>query len=283
MPLVTFLILHYMTMDVTVNCINSILNKTTYLNYKIIVVDNGSINNTGSKIASLYKDNAKIKVICLEDNLGFSAGNNVGYAYAKQILHSDYIIMINNDTEMIQKDFIQRAIECYESTFYFVLGPDIVNLNGNHQNPRRDHVITKSEAKIILIEQYLEKIYLHIHKHLRLPDEIFKIKKIKDSFTKKSIIISELVTLQGACLVFSPLFINNNTLALEEVTFMYGEEDLLAIRCKSNNWKTVYNPELKILHAEQVATKMTHKKLVGRKIFNNDNSIKALKKVLEKL
>lgn len=287
MPLVTFVILHYMALDVTINCINSILNKMTYQNFKIVIVDNGSGNNTGNDITLLYKDNSKIKVICLEKNLGFSAGNNVGYVYAKQTLESDYIIMINNDTEMIQEDFIQKAIECYEKYAYYVLGPDIVGLDGVHQNPRRNHIITKSEASVILLREYIAKGYLVVHKFLKLPNSIFEIikhNKVKISCNvSNEIDMNRKVTLQGACFVFSPLFVNNSMFAFEELSFMYGEEDLLAIRCKRNDWKTIYNSELQILHAEQVTTKMMYPNLVDKKIFNNANIIKATKEILIKL
>lgn len=288
MPLVTFVILHYMALDVTIHCINSILNKTTYQNYKIVIVDNGSSNNTGNEITLLYKDNSKIKVICLEENLGFSAGNNVGYVYAKQTLYSDYIIMINNDIEIIQEDFIQKAIECYKKYSYYVLGPDIVNLNGEHQNPVRDHIISKSDAQKWLIKQYIISKYLYIHDKLKvnIPNIFFAISQNLSKSTRKSVKIDYMqtnVSLYGACFVFSPLFIKSSSFAFEELTFMYGEEELLSLRCKRNKWLIVYNPDLQIFHAEQVSTKMMHQELIDRKIFITHNIIKAIKEILKKL
>lgn len=287
MPLVTFVILHYFTVNLTINCINSILNKLTYHNYKIVVVDNGSTNNSGKTLKDLYERNPKVHIICLQNNLGFSAGNNVGYLYAKDNLHAEFIIVINNDTEMIQEDFIQKAIDCYYSTLYYVLGPDIIDLDGAHQNPRRNHIITKSEANKMLLREYIAKGYLVVHKFFNLSNKLFQIiernkVKIKSNISNE-IDMNKEVTLQGACFVFSPLFVDNSTFAFEELSFMYGEEDLLAIRCKRNDWKTLYNSELQILHAEQATTKMIYSNLVDKKIFNNANLIKAAKEILIKL
>lgn len=42
----------------------------------------------------------------MNDNLGFARGNNKGYRYAKNTLGCNYIIMLNNDTIIIQHDFL---------------------------------------------------------------------------------------------------------------------------------------------------------------------------------
>ena len=239
---VTFVILHYLAIDVTMQCVKSILDMISYNNYKIVVVDNGSSNRTGEKLIKLYKNNEKIEVICLEKNIGFSAGNNVGYSYARDKLGSKYIIIINNDTKMVQKDFIQKAMKCYEEEHYYVMGPDIINLKGVHQSPQRDHIITKTETIRWFFKRYLFSKYLHMHKRLHLSNNSYILcKYLKyDEQRKKNLktnVKQSNVELQGACFIFSPLFVYSNQIAFEELTFMYGEEALLALRCKKKYWK----------------------------------------------
>ena len=53
---VAFVILHYLVLDVTVRCIESIQNLLTYNEYQIVVVDNGSNNGSGEKLTELYKN-----------------------------------------------------------------------------------------------------------------------------------------------------------------------------------------------------------------------------------
>lgn len=265
----------------------SIEEKITYENYKIVVVDNGSNNKTGEQLAETFKENNDIEIICLENNLGFSSGNNIGYSFAKEKLNADFIIVINNDTEMIQENFVQKSIQCFEEDNYYVLGPDIINLEGIHQSPQRDHIITKSETYRWFIKRYLFSKYLHLHKRLNFSNSFFIFKKYleydekrkRNLFTDKK---KESVELQGACFIFSPLFIANNKVAFEELTFMYGEEALLALRCTKNEWKILYNPELIIKHAEKAVTIKINGNVLEKEIFYSDNHVKAIKAILSK-
>ena len=288
MPQITFVILHYLAIDVTLQCVKSIQDIISYSNYKIVIVDNGSKNKTGEMLITLFQDSENVKVICLRENLGFSAGNNVGYSYAKDKLDSDYIIVLNNDTKMIQSDFIQKAIQCFEEEDYYVLGPDIINLENVHQSPQRNHVITKREAFSWLLKRYIVSKYLHIHKLLNLPDDFFILNKyIEYDKQRKNNLITNMkqscVELQGACYIFSPLFVINSAIAFEELTFMYGEEALLALRCKKKHWKMLYNPDLKIMHAEKISTSIVNNNIVNKEIFYSDNHVKAIKAILKNM
>ena len=76
-----FVILHYMALEDTVNCVESILNNVPLSN--IVIVDNASTNKSGMKLAEMYKDNQLISVLLLEENLGFAKGNNKGIEFFK--------------------------------------------------------------------------------------------------------------------------------------------------------------------------------------------------------
>ncbi len=285
---VTFVILHYLVLSETQNCIKSIQNRITYKNYQIVIVDNGSNNGTGEKLIRLHADDRKIKVICLKKNIGFSAGNNIGYVYAREQLKSEYIIIINNDTEIIQKDFVEKAIECYRDSFYYVLGPDVINLEGVHQSPMKSRIMTEKEVKKWFIKRYLFSRYLRIHKKLNLPDNFIIYRKyIKNQISKKREILAdckqENVELQGSCLIFSPLYIERCRIAFEELTFLYGEETLLLLRCMKNNWRVMYNPDLKIRHIEKVATTAFTKNSIDKEIFYTDNQLKAILAILRQM
>lgn len=92
----------------TVECLNS-LQKITYLNYKIIVVDNGSVNEDYLRLRNYFPN---IELVRSESNLGFSGGNNLGIKYAlKQ--NPDYILLLNNDTT-VNPDFIEKSIDIFD-------------------------------------------------------------------------------------------------------------------------------------------------------------------------
>lgn len=288
MQQVTFVILHYLTFEVTVKCVESILSNIKYENYKIVIMDNGSVNGSGEKLECFYKNNNNVKVIISESNLGFSAGNNIGYKYAKKSFKADFIVVLNNDTEIVQKDFIAKLKEIYEETEYYVLGPDIVNLDGIHQSPQRNHIITLKEIRRWYYTRLLFSIYLHLHKFLRLPNnfiglQIYRRRNAKRYQKYQYDKRQENVELQGACFIFSPKFVYDSEVAFEELTFMYGEEPLLGLRCLRNGWKMVYDPSIRIKHAERLSTKISSGNTIDTEIFYSDTHVKAIGKIMRSI
>lgn len=95
----------------TLECLES-LKSTDYLNYRIVLVDNGSNNTSPQKIQEWIDKNSfkqYIHFFRLEHNFGFAAGNNVGIKYALQ-KNADYVLLLNNDT-IVTEDFLSRLVE----------------------------------------------------------------------------------------------------------------------------------------------------------------------------
>jgi len=89
----------------TLECIRSI-EKSTYLDFEIIVVDNGSSDNSVDIIK--YKG-GKVILLLSKENLGFAGGNNIGIEYG--IEHeAEYLLLLNNDTT-IAAESIERMVE----------------------------------------------------------------------------------------------------------------------------------------------------------------------------
>jgi GT2 family glycosyltransferase len=104
-PLVWIIVLHWRGVELTSACLNS-LKTLNYQNYKTLLVDNGSDSNDGKALA---EKNAKIAVLRLENNIGYSGGNNAGIKYC--INHSaDFIWVLNNDTS-VYPDTLCKLVE----------------------------------------------------------------------------------------------------------------------------------------------------------------------------
>lgn len=87
-------------------CITSILEKSTYDNYEIIVVEN---NSTTEEIFDYYKqiqENPNIRVITYEGAFNYSKINNFGVSQTQ----GDYILLLNNDTQVITLDWIEELL-----------------------------------------------------------------------------------------------------------------------------------------------------------------------------
>lgn len=108
MPSIYIILVNYNQYGDTINCIKS-LEETAYKNFKIIVIDNKSENDS---IKFLEKACKKHTLINLSKNLGFAGGNNVGIKYALK-KDAQYILLLNNDT-IVNIDFIKPMLETFD-------------------------------------------------------------------------------------------------------------------------------------------------------------------------
>lgn len=108
-PFLAIILVNWNRSKDTLKCIQSIKN-STYPNYNIIVVDNGSCNDS---LFELRKNKSDFILLEVGDNLGFTGGNNLGIRYA--LAHgADYIFILNNDT-VIANDCIEKMMSAAES------------------------------------------------------------------------------------------------------------------------------------------------------------------------
>ena len=78
---IVYLILHYLTYDETIKCVDSIKSYNKNNDYEIVIVDNGSNNRTGERLLNDYKKEKNVHIIISKENLGFARGNNLGFKY----------------------------------------------------------------------------------------------------------------------------------------------------------------------------------------------------------
>jgi hypothetical protein len=108
-PKVFILILNWNGKNDTLECLNS-LKKITYKNYKIVIVDNGSKDDS---VREIKKNFPNVKIIQNHKNLGFAEGSNVGIRYALKN-KADYVLLLNNDT-IVDRKFLSEMIKVAES------------------------------------------------------------------------------------------------------------------------------------------------------------------------
>jgi GT2 family glycosyltransferase len=107
-PLISILIPNKDNIKILSTCINSILEKSTYKNIEIIVIEN---NSTEKEIFEYYKSLDKyknVKVVKYEANgeFNYSSINNFGAKYAK----GEHLLFLNNDIEVISKNWLQEML-----------------------------------------------------------------------------------------------------------------------------------------------------------------------------
>lgn len=274
---ISFVILHYLTIEDTIQCIESIKNNIDYNDYSIVIVDNGSKNNTGKMLKDKYEKEKNIKVILSDVNLGFARGNNIGFKYAKNEFNADFIALINNDTIIEQKDFCKNIIKEYNSTGFDIAGPKITSLVDNQlQNPIpiQFYSIKDVRKKIMKFNILLVLNYIGADTTLQ---------KIKTKIKKESNIVDRNnlkdYQLHGSALLFSINYIKNYE-GLCSDTFMYCEEDILKYISVRDNLDMRYLPSIEIYHKEDSATNEVFKKNILKRRFYYKHSIKSCKALI---
>lgn len=88
-------------------CINSILKLTTYNNYEIVIVENNSVKKQTFKYYKEIEKQDKIRVITYPEK-GFNYSKIINYGVKN--CDSEFIVQLNNDTELLTKDWLQKFI-----------------------------------------------------------------------------------------------------------------------------------------------------------------------------
>lgn len=276
----TFSILHYKTINDTIECIDSIKQINQKCN--IVIVNNDENYDDFALLKNKYK-NDNIHFIDNNRNIGFAAANNLGYKYAKNILKSDFIAVINNDTIIKSKDIVKLFEEKYKKDGFGIAGPDILSTdNITHQNPmqyveyKKEELLKKSlENKLAY---YLCKLGFYKF-FLNYSNKACAVKEEKDNNEQFGI------QLQGSFIVYSPKYIHNEDFAFYPGTFLYMEEAILFYYAKAKNYLTAYYPDIKIVHKGGASTNATFsdsKKIYEMRLKNISKSLLVLKEVMDK-
>ena len=106
-PLVSIIIPNKDHMDDLQRCIDSIVTKSTYSDYEILIVENNSESeSTFRYYEEVQKQNSKVKLIHYSGPFNYSKINNFAVKYAS----GDYLLFLNNDTEVINPKWIEELL-----------------------------------------------------------------------------------------------------------------------------------------------------------------------------
>lgn len=128
-PQVSCIVLNWNGWQDTNDCLTA-LKDSTYPNQKVIVVDNGSNNDSVARIRGAHPD---VLLIESKKNLGFAGGNNLGIRYALA-QGSNFVWLLNNDTtpahnalaELVAAALTSNKIGAVASVCYYANSPSSV-------------------------------------------------------------------------------------------------------------------------------------------------------------
>ncbi len=88
-------------------CVQSVLEKCTYPNYEIVIIENNSTEeSTFAYYKKLQEQDKRIRVVSWKDAFNYSKITNFGVKESK----GEYILLMNNDTEVITPEFMEEML-----------------------------------------------------------------------------------------------------------------------------------------------------------------------------
>lgn len=250
-----FLILNYNTSALCIDLLNQIID----LNQPIVVVDNNSNANDYNKIAEFSKNYPQVTLLRLDNNDGFSDGNNFGYKYIKENFNEvEAIHCLNTDIIIHQPEQLISSVKANIKNNY-VLAPQVLT-NGFLSTAlvkRNINTLKKDVYQEILM--YRKKIKKH--KIVRLAGPLYRqYMKNHGSFVLKEdykvldspLADGEYYVYNGCYLIFTQNYINEYDYLFDPQTFLYYEEDFLFYRLYCNHQKVSYIEEVVVDHLENI-------------------------------
>jgi GT2 family glycosyltransferase len=224
-PHVSIILLNWNQPELTMACIES-LNKITYPSYDIWLVDNGSHDGSVPYIRERCKT---ITLIENSYNMGFTGGNNVAIKRAMDA-KADYILLLNNDTE-VDAEFLNQLVSVAEADPAIgVVGPKILYFD------HPDIVWSAGGA----VSQYGQAHHLGENE--------------RDSGSPG--VVKDVDYVTGCALLIKRAVIERIG-SLDERFFIYFEETEWCARARRAGFRVVYAPQARVWHKIKMTARMS--------------------------
>lgn len=241
-PLVSLIIPTYNGYEITKQAIDSILNKSTYKNFEILLVDNNSDEQQALDYFDEIKMHEKVSVLRYPHPFNYSAINNFALEYAK----GEIIGLINNDVEVINPEWLTEMVSHAQREDIGCVGAMLYFENDTIQHAG---VITG-----------IGGVAGHSHKHFR---------RNSHGYFSRLNIVQNLSAVTGACLlVRRSVYEEVNGLNEEDLTVAFNDVDL-CLKVQKAGYRNLWTPYAELYHYESIS-RGTEDNPAKVKRFNNE-------------
>jgi len=222
--MISIIIVSYNTKDLLKDCLDSIVNNTTAVPYEIIIMDNGSTDNTRGMVRNLYPLATFIEN---DQNAGFAVANN----QASRIAGGEYILFLNSDTIICHEAIRLMYEHLKDNTDVGIVGPKILD---------RDHHPTRSYMRFFNIKMlFLGSKYLSLFIDTNQYQMHYK--------TYDYSAIRDVPWISGACMMMKKQIFEESG-CFDENYFLYFEDMDLCLQVRKSGYKISYLPSAEIIH-----------------------------------
>lgn len=221
-------------------CITSILERTTYNNYEIVIIEN---NSTTTEIFEYYKEiekDERIRVIQFETDFNYSKINNFGVTHCT----GEYILFLNNDIEVITPDWLENMLGHCQRDGIGAVGAKLYFENNTLQH-----------GGVVI---GMHGIADHIH--ATLP-------RSEPGYFAHAFLTRDASAVTAACIMISAKVFAEVGGFDEKLKVAFNDIDL-CLRIVSAGYRIVWNAETELYHYESVTrgyddTSEKHKRLIN--------------------
>lgn len=238
---VSIIIVNYNTRELTLNCIQSVMESRVSYGYEIILVDNASNDGMIKAVAEKFP-----QVVCIAntDNVGFAKANNQGMRAAR----GRYILLLNSDT-VVQPDTLEVMLRFMdEHPEVGASGCKIVLPDGSLDKACKRGFPTPSASFYYAFG--FSKLFPHVPRFNQYqlgyldPDQEYPIDSLVGAFM---LVRREAIDQVGM---------------LDEEFFMYGEDIDWCYRIKQGGWQNYYFPRTQIIHYKGASSRKKPFKII---------------------
>ncbi|MBC7458997.1 MAG: glycosyltransferase family 2 protein [Bdellovibrionaceae bacterium] len=223
LPLVSIIIPTRNAVDLIRQCIDSIVAKTKYTHFEIIVVDNGSDDPTTIDYLKHLENSTRFKVISCPGDFNYSLLNNLAVAQCR----GEYIALINNDIEIISENWLGEMVSIARQIGVGAVGAKLLYPDKSLQH-----------GGVIL---GLGGVAGHSHKHLGYG---------QPSYFSRANLIQTFSAVTGACLVVSKInYIAVGGLDEKNLKVAFNDVDF-CLRLRELGLRNVWTPYAELFHHE---------------------------------
>lgn len=255
---VSIIIVNYNTFRLTSNCIRSVIQFTSGIQYQVILVDNASSEFDPARFLEEFPQIVLIKSTI---NGGFAYGNNLGIKQAQ----GEYILLLNSDT-ILQENTIAKSLRHLRNYKNGgVVGCRMTYPNGRVQHTARRFRTIKWELLdlfrfIPLLMSYKKRSRLMLGKYFKCDVNI------------------ECDWLNGAFFMFNKAILEQlPDRQLDNRFFMYGEDQLWCEQIKKLGYENIFYSETTIVHLNRGSTDPKKQLLLQRIMMKRELEIMKLR------
>jgi len=225
LPLVSIIICTRDQLSLLTASVESIRNRSTYPNYEIVIVDNG----TRDRNTLLYLDSLAlqkgIRVIRDDSPFNYSRLNNSGVAHST----GELVCLLNNDIEVLTPDWLEEMVS-------FAIKPDVGAVGARLWYPNG----TLQHGGVIVGFGGVAD-----HAHHRLP-------KGHSGYFGRAVVHQELSAVTGACLMVRRKLFDEVGGLDEQLAVTFNDVDF-CLRLKAASYRNIWTPFAELIHHESAS------------------------------